>query len=65
MAAPRPLGLWNGAGTRAPGRPLPALWEGARLTSLPSPGKVRPVCAGKRGRGELARFFAVVPMDVP
>lgn len=55
MTEPRPL----------PGRPLSTPGEDARLPSLLGAGKVRPVGAGKRGRGELARFFAGVPVDVP
>lgn len=46
-------------------RPLPGPWEDVRLPSLPGAGKVRPVGAGKRGRGEPARFFAIVAVDVP
>lgn len=55
MAEPRPL----------PGRPLSTPWEDARLPWLPGAGKVRPVGAGKRGRGELARFLPSSPWTSP
>lgn len=40
-------------------------WEDARFASLAGAGKLRPVGAGKRGRGELAPLFAIVPGDLP